>query len=272
VEERQFCSTLENPSQNEGRPLYNGLLKMATRKHLKNAPITEGLIEIRVVPSQEITGALQIEPLYESLKDQYPDKKLQQEFRLEILSGHPYQEKKESRFIGYKLTSQDERQVVQAWLDRMTCSRLKPYETWENLLGATQSVWEKYAKVVRPETITRVATRFINTIEIPLPFGDFNEFLTSSPSMPPKLPQALSSFFTRVVIPEPKTGAIAIVTQSLESAVSPSVAPILLDIDVFVERQFESPEEVWAMLGKLREIKNLIFFESVTDKALEPYV
>lgn len=245
---------------------------MATQRHLKNAPITEGLIEIRVVPSQEVKSAFQIETLFESLRGRYPDKKLQQEFRVEILSGPPYQEKKESRFIGYKLTSKDERQVVQAWLDRMTCSRLKPYETWENLLAETQSIWKEYAEVVKPETITRVATRFINTIEIPLPFGDFNEFLTSSPSIPPKLPQALSSFFTRVVIPEPKTGAVAIVTQSLESAVSPTAAPVLLDIDVFVERQFESLDDVWATLGKLREIKNQIFFESVTDKALEPYV
>lgn len=245
---------------------------MASLKHLNNAPITEGLIEIRVVPSQEVTSAFQIEKLYESLKDKYPDKKLQQELKLEILSGSPHQEKKESRFIGYKLTSSDQKQVIQAWLDRMTLSRLKPYQAWEDLYQEAQKVWENYADVVKPEGITRVATRFINTIEIPLPFGDFNEFLAASPSVPAKLPQALSSFFTRVVIPDPKTGAVAIITQSLEAAVSPNVIPVLLDIDVFVERPFETKEDAWETLNKLRDFKNLIFFESVTDKALEPYL
>ena len=245
---------------------------MATARHLNNAPITEGLIEIRLAPSQEIKSAFQIERLCDSLKDNYPDKKLQQEFKLEILSGPPHQEKKESRFVGYKLTSTDQKQVVQAWLDRLTFSRLKPYQTWESLLEETQNVWGEYSEIVKPEAITRVATRFINTIEIPLPFGDFSEFLTSPPAIPGKLPQALSSFFTRVVIPDPKTGAVAILTQSLESAFSSNVVPVLIDIDVFVERPFESQEDVWTTLNKLRDVKNLIFFESVTDKALEPYL
>lgn len=245
---------------------------MATARHLNHAPITEGLIEIRIAPSPEIKSAFQIESLYDSLKDDYPDKKLQQEFKLEILSGLTHQEKKESKFIGYKLASSDQKQVVQAWLDRMTFSRLKPYQTWESLLEEAQKVWGKYAEVIKPEAITRVATRFINTIEIPLPFGDFSEFLTSPPGIPAKLPQALSSFFTRVVIPDPKTGAVAILTQSLESAVSPNVVPVLIDIDVFVERPFETQEDVWTTLNRLRDIKNLIFFESVTEKALEPYL
>lgn len=245
---------------------------MATCRHLNNAPITEGLIEIRVTPSAEIKSAFQIEKLHESLRNNYPNKKLQQEFKLEILAGPPHQEKKESRFIGYRLTSLDEKQVIQAWLDRMTFSRLRPYQTWESLFEEAQKVWKAYAEVVQPEAITRVATRFINTIEIPLPIRDFNDFLTSPPEIPERLPQALTSFFTRVVLPDPKTGAVAIITQSLETAVSPNVVPVLLDIDVFVERPFDSQEDAWVTLNKLREIKNLIFFESVTDKALEPYL
>ena len=101
---------------------------------------------------------------------------------------------------------------------------------------------------------------------------DFSDYLTAAPSIPEKLPQGISSFFTRVVLPDPTTGAVAIVTHALESVVTPKVVPIIIDIDVFIERTFENHEKAWATIDMLHDMKNLIFFESVTDKALEPYL
>ena len=252
--------------------MYNVVDLMAVYRHLKNAPITEALIDISVKPSSSVQNAQQLDELCAKLKDTYPDKKLQQQFKFEFFPGPPPQERKETRFVGYRLTSANGLQVIQASPDKITFSRLRPYQTWEQLREEAQRIWKIYTEIVKPELITRIATRFINSIEIPLPMRDFSDYLTAAPSIPEKLPQGISSFFTRVVLPDPTTGAVAIVTHALESVVTPKVVPIIIDIDVFIERIFENHEKAWATIDMLHDMKNLIFFESVTDKALEPYL
>jgi uncharacterized protein (TIGR04255 family) len=252
--------------------LYNAADLMAAYRHLTNAPITEALIDICVKPSSSVQDALQLDELCTRLKDTYPDKKLQQQFKIEFFPGPPPLERKETRFVGYRLTSSNGLQVIQASPDKITFSRLRPYQTWEQLREEAQRIWTVYAEIVKPELITRIATRFINSIEIPLPIRDFSDYLTAAPSIPEKLPQGISSFYTRVVLPDPTTGAMAIVTHALESVVTPKVVPIIVDIDVFIERTFENYEKVWTTIDMLRDIKNLIFFESLTEKALEPYL
>ena len=252
--------------------MYNVVDLMAVYRYLKNAPIAEALIDISVKPSSSVQNAQQLDELCAKLKDTYPDKKLQQQFKIEFFPGPPPQERKETRFVGYRLTSANGLQVIQASPDKITFSRLRPYQTWEQLREEAQRIWKIYTEIVKPELITRIATRFINSIEIPLPMKDFSDYLTAAPSIPEKLPQGISSFFTRVVLPDPTTGAVAIVTHALESVVTPKVVPIIIDIDVFIERIFENHEKAWATIDTLRDMKNLIFFESVTDKALEPYL
>lgn len=127
-----------------------------------------------------------------------------------------------------------------------------------------------FLETVSPEQITRIALRYINHLFIPGPLIDLDDYLTAGPVIPEKLPQGVSSFLTRVVIHEPTTKASAIITQALEKIVQPDIIPIILDIDVIKESQFEvNYEEVWESFEKLRDFKNRVFFESITDKTLE---
>ena len=63
---------------------------------------------------------------------------------------------------GYLFTSVDGRQVVQARLDGFTFSRLKPYDKWESLRDEARELWQHYVQIASPETVTRVALRYIN--------------------------------------------------------------------------------------------------------------
>jgi len=48
---------------------------------------------------------------------------------------------------------------------------------------------------------------------------------------------------------------------------------VILDIDVYRETEF-SPDgvEMWEYLSQLRALKNAVFFESLTEKAVELYL
>src|SRR3989337_3834665 len=104
-------------------------------------------------------------------------------------------------------------------------------------------------------------------MEFPLPMGDLKDYLVSPPDVPERLPQGISSYLMRMVLHDPDSGAQAVVTQAMEALPSNKI-PIILDIDVFAERQITPPAQgdLWRELEKLRVLKNRIFFESITER------
>ncbi len=238
---------------------------------LKKAPITEALIDIRVkLPSD--FDVKNISSIYESIKNQYPET---QERKISKVKLEPKAEEilKSSRpeIDGYRYFSSDKKQIVQARLDGFTFSRLHPYIKWEELRDEAHRLWQLYKNITYPESITRVAVRYINNLNIPMPIRDFSDYLTAPPTVPEGLPQVVSSFLTRVVIHESSVGANAIITQALEQIVT-DVAPIILDIDVFkLEPKGIEQKDAWEIIEKLRHFKNKVFFSSITDNLKEMY-
>lgn len=235
---------------------------------LLKAPITEAVLDIRV----KIREGMQVEHLnsiYDAVSGQYPEKKERHKWEgiLEFKKGASPLSATAEAIDGYMFYSADQKQILQTRLDGFTFSRLKPYETWEHFRDEAHRLWHIYRDTVSPE-ITRVALRYINKIEIPLPINDFSEYLTAAPSVPTDLPQGVSSFLTRLVIHEPAIDASAILTQALEQIVNPEILPIILDIDVFRQKsEGISEEDAWKTFEQLRHFKNKIFFKSITPKA-----
>ena len=149
-------------------------------------------------------------------------------------------------------------------------SRLEPYETWEKMKENASRLWNEYRGIARPKALTRIATRFINVLRLPNPIYDFGDYLRAPPQVPEKLPHGISSFLTRVVMHETTIEAVGILSQALENIENPETMPIVLDIDVFIERNFAADTlDFWNALEQLRKFKNEIFFESITERTAE---
>lgn len=245
---------------------------MSDFPHLNNAPIVEGLIDIRVRARKGLDpgGLLEI---HNRLKSQYPNVKPihQVTAYLEVKGQEASQQSLSRRESGYRIESADGRNVIQSQVEGFTFSRLKPYETWDALLEGAKVAWAHYSDVARPDAIVRVATRFINRVEIPLPVGQIAEYFAAPPTIPTGLPPFVSEYFSRVVIGEPETEATVILTQALEPAGGGNnVLSCIVDIDVFkdVSLRPDSPD-CWNLLTLFRSLKNRAFFASVTPKTLE---
>jgi len=244
---------------------------LAEYQILRRAPITEALIDIRVKLTPDL-DVRQIESIYESIKPDYPQKQEQRLSQVEV-EQKPGEGliKSSTKINGYRYISSDKKRIAQARLDGFTFSRLHPYTTWEDLRSEAYKLWLLYKQVTTPELITRVALRYINNLNIPMPIKDFSDFLTAPPQVPEELPQGVSSFITRVVIHEPTIGTNAIITQALEQ-IATDVVPIILDIDVFkLQSEGIEEKEAWDTIEKLRNFKNQIFFKSITNKLKEMY-
>lgn len=237
---------------------------------LNKAPITEAVIDLQIkLPiGFEVK---KIDSLYESFKGQYPKKE-----ELRKFDGRVEFKREEQTFTpiseqigGYRFSSADGKQIVQLRIDGFTFSRLTPYIDWKHLRNEAHRLWQIYKSVTDP-LITRVALRYINKINIPMPIRDFADFLTAPPIVPEALPQGVSSFLTRVVIPEPYIPANAVITQVLEPIIKPDFIPIILDIDVNNSKPEGIEEhEAWELLEKFRHFKNKIFFNSISEKLKE---
>jgi uncharacterized protein (TIGR04255 family) len=241
---------------------------MVTPRHLDKAPITEALVDVRVKLRSDIDLS-SLQQVADLTSSGYPEK--QERIRVESKVDSKTK-KPETTFDvdGYLCTSLDKKQVVQFRLDGFTFSRLRPYQTWEDLCQEAHRLWQLYVQATSPELVTRVALRYINRLDIPLPLRDFGDYLTAPPIIPQDLPRGLISFLTRNVIRDPSLNLMAIISQSLEPVGAADVAPVVLDIDVFKEVQYNVGEKViWETLDQLREFKNNIFFKSITEKIVE---
>jgi len=240
---------------------------------LRNAPITEAVLDIRVKLSPGISLEL-LERFQDSMKERYPTKRVRTSGQVTVKmgkEGEPPVVQQSGGPDGYLFTSQDGKQIVQARLDGFTFNRLKPYENWQALRDEARDLWRGYVRTTSPKAVTKIALRYINRIEIPLPMRDFKDYILTTPEIAPQLPQGLNSFLMRLVIPEPKMQAYAIVTQTMEPIDSTSSKlPLIFDIDVRRDESFEiDSSAMWSAFELLREFKNTIFFNSITDRAKE---
>lgn len=239
--------------------------------HLPNAPIKEALIDIK---TRGISLLGQMPPhIEEQLKFQYPDieQLRSKSVEVHVSETHELTSKSEDRYEGIRAFSIDRLQVVQFRRDGFTFSRLAPYEDWAALRKEACRLWKIYTEWAKPEMVSRIAVRYINQISIELPMRDFNDYLAIPPYLPPGLPQGLASFLMRFVIPNPSNGAIAIITQSLEAPTDTHVQ-VILDIDVFKDVELPiNGDECWSQFDALRDYKNEIFFQSITERTKEMY-
>ena len=238
-----------------------------------NAPITEAILDIKAKLPDGV-GLNIFDEFQEKIKDRFKDRKTKHSFEA-VLKFSPGKDESspiipKNRIEGYIFESKNEKKTVQARLDGFTFNKLRPYKDWNKFHNEARELWELYNKVVKPISVNRIALRFINRIEIPLPFDDFSEYILTNPQIAPGLPQSLSHFLMRIEIPNNEIGAIAIITQTMQKTTESQKLPLIFDIDVIKTGNYsEKGSEIWKDFNLLRQFKNEIFFNSITEKTKE---
>jgi len=243
--------------------------------HLSNAPIVEAVFDIRLVP-----------------KTQWDEKQMEDELK-KRLSGYPkFEPIRQSEFqfsagktdavvrdhgcIGFKLHSKDSRYVVQFQKSQFVISRLKPYEKWVSFTKEALSLWRQYAELFNPGDIKRMGVRFINRIVLPdgkIVLGDYYK-------VPPQSLEGsegdwpLTGFLHQDIIQVPGTPYQVSLRKTIQSTTTGigKETGLILDIDVFMQSPFEYTEkEILKYWEEMRWVKNTVFFNSLTEKAIEEF-
>ena len=237
--------------------------------HLSHAPIFEALLDIRVRRARPVTLD-ELSSIHDEVKDRFPirDERRVEQIQVSVAGQNATQFTRAGETTGFLFRSPAAGKILQARVDGFTLNKLKPYETWQLLRDEAKELWSRYRQLTHPEGVTRVALRYINRMELPLPLNSFDEYLRTAPQVAPELPQGLADFVLRLVIPEPEIDAVGVIHETFESPTPDDRLPFILDIDVFKNVEYSSDsDEIWADLENLREFKNQIFFNSTTEKA-----
>jgi uncharacterized protein (TIGR04255 family) len=242
---------------------------MARRRHLKNAPIVEAIVDFRV----KLPDKFEVKS-FTSIKKRLGNRYPKMEERREFEAGVRIKDKRVEHMVeekglqGYFFKSPDGKNVAQFRKDGFTFSRLKPYTNWQDVLTEAKKLWRLYMDRTFPDlVVTRIAVRYINQLDIPLPIKDLKEYLKTPPAIPQNVPQELYQFLTRVTIRDPKFDIMAHIIQALERSSKRDCVTIILDIDVFKQKESGFVElEIWQTFEQLRDLKNRIFFSSITEK------
>ena len=247
---------------------------MPAPRHLRNAPITEAIIDFRVKARPEFRPE-EFSSLKTQLSDRFPKvdeyRGLQATFGMIQGRGRP-PVVQDLGFQGYFFKTSDDKTIAQFRVDGFTFNRLHPYTSWTALFPQALELWRFYSSVSRPEVITRLAVRYINRIMLPSGTITFETYLRSAPVIPLELPQHVSSFLTRVTVHDPQTDIAAHVAQALESNTQEQRLIVILDIEAYKQSEFAIDDPmIEQTFQQLRTFKNLIFFNSLTEETLRQF-
>lgn len=247
---------------------------MAPVRHLRNAPILEALVDFRVTLPKKF-DVERFKGLTSAVGDRYPIVEAMHRFEASVTFqvGKPPDARTDALHSGgYVFRSSDRLTAAQFRLDGFTYNRLHPYTSWDELQPEVLRLWKLYQQTARPESCSRIAARYINKIDIPVPSGDLSQYLTAPPGTPQDVSDELTAFMTRVIIEERDVGLSASITQASQVQLNPRNAAVILDIEAYKQSDAASlDQQVEPTLVKLHDLKNRLFFGSLTDDLIMRY-
>lgn len=233
------------------------------------APIEEAILALEF-PTALDDLSLSAEHFHNAIRDAFPERSdiPEQQGRSPVTRRNFGRLSGITRDQGCRFQSADGRDVVQITRTSFSFHRLHPYLDWGHFEAVVQPVWRAFVGYFDPEAISNLRLRYLNRIEVPLPFRDLQEYLLMYPEIPRAVDTGFTGYLMRLSLIDSSVPATAHVTQSTDFEFGRGVLPVVFDIEV--RRQGEVPREgdvFWGAVRGLRDYKNRLFFESLTERA-----
>jgi uncharacterized protein (TIGR04255 family) len=239
----------------------------STYPTLKNAPITEAVIDLRVGSSLSITSDLlqrcrdELAPSFPKIEEQ---RKVEGLFEL-IDGGGVRQSMSDHGIRRLVMKSEDRGEAVIISDTEFAFSKLRPYTDWAHVFSSAKEFWAIYARCLKVEVLTRLAVRYINHFAIPRG-SSLSDYLEAPAGLPVGVGVVeVQEVFGRLALRDPRTDIDSVVLQAISFA--SGEATVVLDIDASLSGSFAATEEIWSHFEELRSAKNRIFFGSITRHA-----
>lgn len=244
------------------------MTKKKTFPNLSNPPAIEAVLDIT---TNEISDTQKLDYRKREFKKRFPRKEQILLFESSLQGAEKSMRiVNKNRTLGFAYKSEDEKEISQFRLNGFSYNRLPPYLGWEAFVDKALENWETYRSIRKRLEIKRIGLRFINIIKVPGSDPTISEYFNvgiTSKTLIGKIKQYKYQY-----IRDFDDDLIAIVNFG-QIEIQDDETSFIFDIDVIKQTSDLSPEtnNVAEYLKAMRQAKNTVFFENLTDKALEPY-
>jgi uncharacterized protein (TIGR04255 family) len=163
--------------------------------------------------------------------------------------------------------------VHQARRDGYAFSWLTPYKDWESLEVGARAGWAEYQAILEPEELHSVAARFINHLQFPPDGFKLARYFTTPPAVPPGLDWQFYGFTQQNLYAVPNSPCVvnAVLLRAFDLA-APEALRFILDISISLKEPFAVVgRELDTILAEMHDLKNLAFFNLLTEEAIQLY-
>ena len=234
-------------------------------RQLKSAPITEAIISYKVSRTDSDKGILK--SIAEEIKGEFPEYEWIYGFDSAI-NGQS-----SGSVRGVRCKNEKDNIVVQIKFDGLTINKLEPYHSWESLYEKALPIWKIYCEKMDFEELLRINVRYINKFYIPIEDDvELSVYIKNPPQYIEGLPVHISSYLTRLTIHDEKKAISANMVQAFKpSEQEDQGCVMLIDNDCWkdIGKKNVDDKELLEGFSTLRELKNNIFFGTLTEKTME---
>lgn len=236
---------------------------------LARAPIVEAVIYWQAPASPALDLTTLRAALLEHLPD-YPEPQELRHIQVSMGAADPANATltQSIRWNGFRLTDRSGKYVAQFAPSGVVFSRLAPYEDWQRFHAEAMRFWQTFRELAAPEGIQRLGVRYINRIllrdsERP------SVYLNQAPAQFAGLDVRPHSFVYQDTYAMPNSAYQVNLVRAVQTQPNPA---LIVDIDVFSKRAIALESEAQTnMLEQLRALKNKIFFNCITQTALDRF-
>jgi len=251
---------------------------MAEQCLLRNPPIVEALIDIRF-NVQETTKLSDLRAVCEFFAAEFPcfEERSVGSAKIEFRGAEGTKVEapplEVSHFVRNNGTANTlATRSISIQRDGITVSHINNYGGWDELVALTFRLFVQFIQVANPIATIRLGARYINKIELPLTTFDFDHYFTCGPKLPQSVPQVVFEFHYRTGVIGESPSLKAWINQYLTKIGNEPFPSVILDIDVFQSERFPPIwNDIAEPLEKIHDLKNRLFFGSLTDLTLDAY-
>lgn len=239
--------------------------------NLSKAPIILAILQLKFDTKENIEKHLSTR-IKEQVKDKYP--KFEQTKSAEV-HVNPNDQKtplslKMLTSDGFSFIANDDRTRFTISKNTFTFQVGSPYSNWDDFFSQAWWAWKRCGLEENLNSVFWLSIRYINSFEL---LGNDNnvvepsDYFRSYPTLPTQN-QDFTRFLLQYSLPiEPQFIKVNVGIESRETM--NNLFPFMFDIDVICTEKLPYIEnDVKGVFNKLRDYKNKIFFDNLTDKTI----
>jgi len=170
---------------------------------------------------------------------------------------------------GHRLATLDMTELLVLWPTSFTVSQLAPYQGWDHFFERFVRDWSLWKRVVGFQTINRVGVRYINRVDIPAKESiiEHESFLNVYPKIPDIL-NPLDAYAVQARVYLEDIGCQLMINSANVPSPILDHASFVVDLDISKEvTPPQSDKDIYDLLNKMRDHKNIIFEACISDHA-----